>query len=199
MTTEEIIRQALGLWAGQNHTPLYVDVQEKADDYVTVRVQVDDRRVRSCDRCGKRIVFDAPPKRETKVLCRECRGDRVATRAVLMERQGGRCIVAGCPYDVELMGNMDVHRIVPGRLNGKYAPENCVLVCRWHHGVIEGMSLRKIREQRCTARQYETVSLAMEYRRTEHLAKMKEREEAVLTQGYMRFVEEMTRGKYDGL
>ena len=78
-------------------------------------------------------------------------------RAILMQRQLGRCVVKGCPYDSVLLGSLDIHRITPGRAGGQYAVSNCVLVCRRHHKAIEGMSIQQIEAAECSLTTYKAI------------------------------------------
>lgn len=48
----------------------------------------------------------------------------------IRERDGYRCVDCG---RTQRGRRLDVHRLVPGRLGGRYTPENCVTLCRKCH------------------------------------------------------------------
>ena len=53
------------------------------------------------------------------------------TRQQVKDRDGDMCLLCGRPGP-----GLHLHRVIYGSQGGKYAPENCVLLCHDHHNPV---------------------------------------------------------------
>ena len=64
--------------------------------------------------------------------------------ADLLYRQEGNCYICGIEQ-WRIKKTLHAHRIIPGKLGGKYDTTNAILVCPKCHHKIEGLSLQQIK------------------------------------------------------
>ncbi len=68
----------------------------------------------------------APLKRKTRLTSRGLKPIPEEIRAIVIERDGGVCVLCGAPHD-------DLHHIQARNAGGPHTPENLVSLCRPCH------------------------------------------------------------------